>query len=453
MTALSTSSFATRSPVDSHFMFALDAETNMYRVILPPNAAFRQIDISAAWGTLDEDLQRRDFTVNALACSLDNFDASTGNMSIIGAAQGITDIENRCLRAVAPDIFQKDPARLLRGVRLAVELGFTIEPTTETTITANADLLATVAGERTREELLRLLSLPMAGTIVEYLDRLSLLTKIFPELEPSRGIEQPKEHAWDVLNHQMKTVASLDWILGQGSWPHAAASVRELIPLPARIMDYFATSIGSGATRMALSRLAALLHDIAKPETKILTDSGRIRFFGHAQKGAGVVETLLERLRFSKRETAFVSAMVKAHLRPVQMGPEAMLPTPKAVYRYLRDTGEAAVANLYLSLADHLAARGPSLELDNFREHVTIVNYILTEYQRQAAKSKETPLITGHDLQKRFGLRPGPEIGKILTAAREAQATGEILTPGEAIELAGRLISQEPGRPETGMPH
>lgn len=424
-------------------VFTLDQAAGMYRVTLPVGSAFGQIDVGAAHGSLEADLRRRDFTADALAAPLAGFDPASGRMDIIDLTGGLADIRNRVLRAVAPDIFRQDPARLLRGARLAAELDFSIEANTEALITAEASLAAGTAGERTREELLRLFSLPRSGQITEYLDRLGLIKAIFPELEASRGLVQPREHAWDVLNHQLKTISALNWIFRQGNWPHAAETVRDMIPLPDRAWEYFSTKV-NGFSRLALSRLAALLHDVAKPETRVLTDTGRIRFFGHAQKGAITAATILERLRFSKRETEFVCAMVRAHLRPVQMGPEAILPTPRAVYRYRRDTGEAAVANLYLSLADHLAARGPELELDNFNKHVTIVDYILGELERQSAGAeKQHKLISGHDLQRWLRMKPGPRMGAVLEAVREAQAAGEITSRRQALELARQIIKTE----------
>jgi poly(A) polymerase len=110
----------------------------------------------------------------------------------------------------------------------------------------------------------------------------------------------------------------------------------------------------------------------------------------------------------------------------------------------MRDTGEAAVATLYLSLADHLAARGPTLELDNFRQHVTIVTYILAERARQLTQAQPARLVDGNELQTRLGQKPGPALGRLLEALAEAQATGEIATKEEAFELAQRLALQPP---------
>ena len=279
---------------------------------------------------------------------------------------------------------------------------------------------------------------------MEYLDHLGLLTHIFPELEPSRGVDQPNEHTWDVLGHQIKTVSSLDWALRRGEWPYGMIEAQRMIPWDASAEQYFNASVNGGASRLALTRLGALIHDIGKPQTKVLAPNGRVRFYGHADRGAETAAEMLKRLRFSQKEIKFVAAIVGAHMRPNQMGPEAMLPTPKAVYRFLRDAGDAAVATLYLSLADHLAARGPTLALDNFREHVTIVRYVLTERSRQLAQAPKR-LIDGHELQARFGVKPGPGMGQILEAVAEAQATDEITAKEEAFELAGRLIREKAG--------
>lgn len=421
--------------------FPLNARSGMFRIVLPPGAGFGQIDLSTAEGTLlTDDLSRRDFTADALGAGLSEYDPVNGRLPLTDPLGGLTDIAGGTLRAVSSGIFRSDPARLLRAARLAAELGFSIAPETAELIRAESGLAAEVAGERTREELMALLELPNSGDNVGLLDRLGLLSAVFPEMEACRGVEQPKEHAWDVFNHSLNTISALDWILGYGPWAHADEAVRRMITVTDEVQRYFSAAPGHGGSRLALSRLAALLHDVAKPATKILTDSGRIRFFGHAQQGADVTRNILERLRFSRRETDFTAAMVRAHLRPVQMGPEAIMPTPRAVARYRRDTGDAAVGTLYLSLADHLAARGPSLELDNFSQHVTIVAYIRDELERQTAPERHRPLVDGFELQRRFGLKPGPGLGRLVTELREAQTAGEIHNYEDAVELARELI-------------
>ncbi|XUX00270.1 MAG: HD domain-containing protein [Dehalogenimonas sp.] len=419
-------------------MFVLHSEAGMYRVTLS-GSAFDQIDVSEVDGSLTDDLMRRDFTVDAMGISITLPALDNDQLEIADPSNGLVDIGQKILRAVSPGVFQSDPARLLRGVRLAAELGFTIESATERLITENAALYESVAGERTREDLVKLFSLSSAGPAIQNLDRLGLLTRIFPELEPSRGVDQPIEHTWDVLGHQLKTVEALDWILRRGDWPYAPPEAQGLIPWSDAIESYFEHPTSSGTSRLALTRLAALIHDIAKPETKTLAPNGRVRFYGHPARGAETAISMLSRLRFSQKEIKFVATMVELHMRPTQMGPDSIQPTPRAVYRFNRDAADAAIAILYLSLADHLAARGPTLQLDNFAEHVKIVAYVLSERERQQSKAPQR-LIDGNELQSRFGLKPGPELGNILDEIVEAQATGEISTREEGLELAKRLI-------------
>jgi poly(A) polymerase len=118
------------------------------------------------------------------------------------------------------------------------------------------------------------------------------------------------------------------------------------------------------------------------------------------------------------------------------------LPTRRAIYRYFRDAGEAAVDTLFISLADHLASRGPELDVEQWKEHNHLVSYVLEEREREAELVRPPKLISGHDLMQFFGLQPGPELGHILEAVREAQAAGEVTSREEALSLVGRWLSR-----------
>jgi poly(A) polymerase len=166
-----------------------------------------------------------------------------------------------------------------------------------------------------------------------------------------------------------------------------------------------------------------------------------MRFFGHADVGAEVAGRLLRRLRFSAREVALVQTMVKAHLRPVQMGQQGP-PTRRALYRYFRDCGDAAIDTLFLSLADHLATVGPRVSVAGWRQHVSLVNHILTKRFQEEAVVAPPKLLAGDELMAGLGLSPGPIVGQLLELIREAQAAGAISTRGEALALARRAAEQ-----------
>ena len=207
------------------------------------------------------------------------------------------------------------------------------------------------------------------------------------------------------------------------------------------IGGYFSAHVSDGSDRLAYLRLAALLHDVAKPATKTIEASGRIRFLGHHTEGAETTRSVLRRLRFGKSGIDHVAAMVRHHLRPRQMAQKGDMPSRKALYRYYRDVGDVALDTLYLNSADYLAARGPLLERDDWLIHCRLMRHILdsrltTEHGRSGDSRKTLPkLVSGYDIIDRFALAPGPAIGKMLEEIREAQAGGEITTTEQALEL------------------
>jgi poly(A) polymerase len=423
----------------------LDKVNKIGRVILKEPAqeiAQWQIDLSTIKDGIEQDLRRRDFTLDAMAISLDIITEGATAAEIIDPFNGLEDIHRGVIRTVEDKVFESDALRLLRGVRLASELGFNVCRQTEELIRQKCHLIAGVAGERVREELLRMLAAPNTGQLFLYLDDLGLITALIPELAQAKGLEQPKEHFWDVFQHSVKTVDAVDFILRQGDWEYAGKEALSLVPWSAELEQHFNSTVSGGSTRRLLLKLAALLHDIAKPQTKIINEQGRTRFYGHAREGAQIAAAILERLRFSTKELKLVVGVVRYHLRPVQIS-QNELPSQRAIYRYFRDSGEVAIDTLFFSLADHLATRGPNLDRVNWRQHATLIDYILTQRFKPESTAVPPKLINGHDLMKNFNLAPGPKIGELLEAVREAQASAEVTTREEAISYVNDLLTSE----------
>jgi poly(A) polymerase len=206
------------------------------------------------------------------------------------------------------------------------------------------------------------------------------------------------------------------------------------------LRGYFEEDVVPGTTRAALLKWCALLHDIAKPHTKSIDASGRIRFFGHSDVGAEMAKQIMRRLRFSNRETELVAAMIQAHLRPIQLGQQGP-PSRRAIYRFFRDTGGAGIDTLFLSLADHLGSAGPRATVEGFRAHVALIAYILRVRFVQEEVVFPPRLIDGDDLMAELGLEPGELVGELLEAVREAQAAGEIDSKGQALEYARERLA------------
>lgn len=421
----------------------LDRVNRTGRVVLvdqgtPSTRVQWQLDFSTLEGGIEQDLSRRDFTINAIAIDLSQFKNDSSDVQLIDPFGGRDDLHRGVIRVVADTAFQADAVRLLRAVRLAAELGFSIDKKTEALIQRSSSLIASVAGERIREELLRLLAVSDAEQFLAYLDERRLLTAVFPELAEAREIEQPKEHFWDVFDHSLKTVSAVDFLFRQGTWEYAGKEALAAVPWSAALAQHFTQEVSSGSTRRSLLKLAALLHDVAKPQSKTIEADGRIRFLGHAQEGAAIATNALKRLRFSAKEIKLVETVVKHHLRPGQMSQQE-LPSRRAIYRYFRDTGEAGIDTLFLSLADHLATRGPQLSLPHWQEHAQVVQYVLSQHFEQASITHPPRLVDGHDLINIFTMRPGPKIGEILEAVHEAQASGEVTTREEALSFIDRV--------------
>ncbi|MEX0800364.1 MAG: HD domain-containing protein [Dehalococcoidia bacterium] len=423
--------------------FALSEEQAIVRIVAPELGA--QVDLLPLRGEIENDLRRRDFTIDAMAASLT--EAASGKATVIDPTGGRDDLRRRLVRAVSEEAFRQDPLRPLRGARLAVELEFTIEAATTELIRTYAANLPEAAAERQRDELMRILATDRAGEGMRLLDDLRLLEVILPEMTGSRGVEQPKEHHWDVFGHLLAAVGNLDMLLGERE--PSDEPQRELwralwtgVAWWEGARGYFREQMIVERPRSAVLKLAALLHDIGKPETKTFEESGRMRFFGHADVGADKAAAILRRLRFSSREVSLVRAMVKAHLRPVQMGQQGP-PTRRAVYRYFRDCGDdAGMLTLFLSLADHLATVGPRVDIEGWRQHVALVNYILAKRLQEEETIMPPRLLGGDELMTELDLSPGPLIGRFLETIAEAQAAGDIATREDALELARSLLAR-----------
>jgi poly(A) polymerase len=422
----------------------LDKQNRVCRVVVTdkkaPSGGRWQLDFTTFADGIEKDLSRRDFTVDAIALDLEEVGGK--DFTLIDPFSGLSDLKNRVIRAVSQSVFEDDAVRLLRGARLAAELGFSLDNKTQALVKGQCHLIADVAGERLREELVRLLAVPHPERFLFHLDELGLITALFPELAKTKGVEQPREHAWNVFDHSLQTVIAVDFTLHQGSWPHGDDKVLAAVPWSEELAEHFAQKVGGGSSRRVLLKLAALLHDIAKPETKAVGEDGRTHFFGHDRLGGEAASNMLARLRFSSREAKLVEIVINYHMRPGQMSQQG-LPTQRAIYRYFRDTGEAGIDILFLSLADHLATRGPNLDMAGWQEHTGIVEYVLDKHFEQQQLVEPVRLVDGNDLINIFGLEPGPAIGEILEAVREAQASGELADREEALDYIRKRLATE----------
>ena len=391
------------------------------------------IDVDGFTGTIEEDLARRDFSVNAMAVPLAGWPSSDSLIDMFG---GRADLATKTIRALGPTVFQDDPGRLMRTVRLAGQLKFRVEPGTSKLIAADAGLLASVSPERIREEFLTILSLDGAKGQIEVLDHFGLFEQVIPELQTAKGVDQPNMHYWDVWGHTMQTVEAVE-LITKG---HQNSPIYSCVPWTPDSKAHFEQHATDGHTRGTLLKLAALFHDIAKPQTKSQDETGRTRFFGHSEQGAEIAIQRLTHLRISSKGIEMVAKMVEQHLRPTGMRDGDDWPTNRAIHRYFRDVGDVAIDTLYLSLADYLGAKGPDVVHEEWRNHAKMVGHILHIGTSEPVSPTTTRLITGNDLMTHFDLQPGPEIGAVLGRVEEARSAGEIETKEQALEMAANAL-------------
>lgn len=428
--------------------YALDRRRGTGRAILRSRHGARLlVDIARFRGSdLAADLAGRDFTINALAINVRT------PAVVIDHHGGLVDLEAGLIRTVCEDAIRSDPLRALRAVRQAAQLGFTLVPDTEVLIQRDGVAVSGVPAERICQELSRLLACDFSAPYLLELERLGLLCTIIFELEPLRELEQPPPHRFGVLKHSLQTCGALEALLslvgdtGSGSKAEGMQELGEELELGGlpdyaeKIREHLTTVISDARPRLVALKMTALLHDVGKSEACSVDKQGIVRFFGHEVTGSRIAGEALQRLRFSGAETRLAELVVRNHMRPLTLARQARV-SARAAYRFFRDTGDAGVDVLLLALADHLATYAPEIEGSGWQRLVHLVTRMLAYYwDREAESAKAPALMDGRDLLERFELEPGPQIGKLLEAVREAQAVGEIRTRSEAMALVRNLI-------------
>jgi len=309
---------------------------------------------------VEDDLYRRDFTINSMAYDLKS-------KKLIDPLDGKKDIKNRLIRITNPDSFKDDPLRMLRGVQFAARFEFEIEKDTYKSLVENAGLIKTISPERIQEEMNKLLTRAKRPSIgFRLMHKTGLLKEILPELEACVGVEQPGGyHKYDIFEHSLETVdnAAMDLVI----------------------------------------RLASLFHDISKPQARELTPDGAT-FYGHDKKGARVTKHILQRLRYSNEIISTVTLLVDKHMF-------AMGVTDKGLRRLIRKVTPEHIFELLEVRKADIIAQGKGADgkdVDEFEK------WIKEELERKPPFSVKDLKINGTIIMEKFGLSPGPPVGKVL---------------------------------------
>ena len=353
--------------------------------------------------SLEGDLSRRDFTINAIA-----LDVSTGEL--VDPFGGQADLELRQVRAVgvAADRFADDPLRLMRGVRIAVQLAFEIEPETKRAIAAGADALATISRERIAQEMAKILTSRLAGLGIRLLGDLGLMQHIVPEVLAMRGMHQDASyHHKDVFEHTVQVVDQT----------------------PPRLV----------------ARWAALLHDIAKPRTRTIDQDGNVHFYGHDYLGDQMARKILHGLRLDRETIEQVGKLVAMHQRANAYEDDW---TDGAVRRFIREADDVLEDLLDLSAADVTSRRQERRRAADAR--VSALRERIEQIKAEEEVEKLSSPLDGNELMALFDRAPGPWIKPVKERLLAAVLDGE-LAPDDK-EGATRLAREVLGEPEPLTP-
>ncbi|OIP79128.1 MAG: hypothetical protein AUK20_02525 [Parcubacteria group bacterium CG2_30_45_37] len=313
--------------------------------------------------SLEKDLSRRDFTINAMALKADG-------MTLVDFFGGEKDLKKKIIRAVGEpeDRFKEDALRMMRAIRLACQLNFTLEPKTERAIMKMAGGLKFVSAERIRDELVKILESDRADEGIISLQEMKLLQYLIPELERGVGVDQNKHHIYPVFKHSLLSLKFT---------PNKKWQVK----------------------------LASLLHDIAKPQTKRIIKGGAT-FYNHDLVGAKVALKIMARLKFANADIEKVTTLIKNHMFYYNVGEV----TASSVRRLIRKVGEENLADLIdLRVADRLGSGVPKAKPYKLRH----LEYMMEKVRFDAVSVKMLK-INGDDLMKLLNIEPGPKIGAIL---------------------------------------
>lgn len=347
------------------------------------------------WGkSLEEDLKRRDFTINAMALGRAG---KKKDFDLIDPFDGQKDLDKKLIRAVgeAQERFSEDSLRMMRAIRIAAELGFTIEEETFEAIKMNASLINKIAKERIKDELFKILASPNPYEGMKMFRSSGLMQEILPELEKTFGVEQKspgRHHIYDVGTHSMR---SLKFVAEKNTDP--------------------------------LVRFATLIHDIGKPQTYKKLKNGTITFYNHEVVGAKIAKRIAERLKFSNKEKEKLHKLVRWHQFTVDENQ-----TDSAIRRFIRRVGKENIPDMLdLRVGDRLGggARETSWRLEEFKER-------LVEVQKQPFTVHDLK-ISGNEVMEVLGLDPGPEVGEVLEKIYKEVVDKKI--PNEKKALQKRL--------------
>lgn len=401
-------------------LVTLDDQNSIYRIVFDNKKDY--IDIADCEGfTIQDDLKRRDFSINAIAFDIKN------NL-LIDEHDGINCIKNGIIKEISEKNISDDPIRLLRAFRFQSELGFSLHRNLEKIIEINAKKISQTAAERINVELIKLFEGKNCVKALNNMDKYEILELLIPEIKDIKRIPPNSHHHLCLFDHSLEVVRQLELYYQKS---------------PAVVKDHFEEILYAGHKRIAYLKIAAFLHDIGKPATwEIDQVTGRHRFIKHDDVGAKIVEKPLKHLKFSKKQISYIQKIIKYHLYAANIANDNLV-GEKAVTRFFRKMENEVIDLIAIAYADRLAARGPDITQEMVENNINQLRFLLNKYLDIKNTLSPLPkLLTGNDIMEMFNIYPSPKLGQILKDLNEAQLSSEITTKDQAIDFVKNLLKK-----------
>ena len=399
------------------YLVTLDETNQIYRIVLPDKITY--IDIAQGEGkNIEEDLLRRDFSINALGYDL-------YNKKIIDVTNSISDIHNKIIREISKKNIEDDPIRMLRAYRFQSELGFEISESLNEIIKNLAKDIEKSAKERINTELTKLFAGEHASKAITAMDATKILHHILPECEELKKIPPNSHHHLCLFNHCISVTDKIEEFIKKS---------------PEEVKKHFEAKPFGSVNKKGYLKLAAFLHDIGKPKTwTIEPETGRHRFIKHDDVGAKLAPQILKRLKFSNKQIKYIQKLIKYHIYPANVVTGENY-TEKAVLKFFRKMEDDALDVIAIAYSDRLSALGPDITEEMVTNNINGLWSLVERYLKIKNELAPLPkLLDGNEIMQILGIKAGPQLGKIIKALKEAQLSSEVQTKDDAIMFIKKL--------------
>lgn len=397
--------------LEASFVF-LDEENKIYRIVLKDKINI--IDIASPIGkNIEEDLKRRDLTINSIAVNLKTYE-------ILDINGGLKDLEEKKIRPISEQNFINDPLRLLRAYRFEAMLGFNFNEELTKIIKNHIKAIKKPAVERINYELLKLFSGDYTAKALINMNETGLLEELFPITKELKKVPPNLHHHLDLFSHSIEVVNQIQEIFKKSS-----LEVKEHL----QKIDF------GGATRLAHLKFAGFLHDIGKPSTwTIEEETGKHRFIKHDDIGSKMGAKILKSSKFSKKQIDYITKMIKYHIYPSHVVSSVDI-NDKIYMRFIRKMENEVIDVITLAMADRFSARGPEITDEIVQKNINNLQKLLDFYINIRDNLKPLPkLLSGEEIMEILDIKPSKELGNIIKEIQEAQLSGDITTKEEALK-------------------